>query len=207
MSSPVISFLGICRFLIYVKERNDVYIKYCDKRKCIRGKQKNSTTKIQEKQKNEESIHNQLVPVQISIHPSNQQNPKNQNPNLRQHPMSQTRTEERHEDCAFLASTICEPSFGELVLDAIDEVFSALEDSCKGAIYACLSELDIQRKEIPHKIEEVSEAIERIFGPSAKLIEIRIIKALHERMPNFEYCPEEADLLFTNYVKRLNVFL
>ena len=187
------------RFLIYVTERNDVYIKYCDKRKCIRGKQKNSTTKIQEKQKNEESIHNQLVHVQISIHPSNPQNPKKQNLNLRQHPMSQTRTQ-----TIVISSTespITKKSFEELFLEAVDEAFSFLGNSCKKAIYSRLEGVfKINRRDIPYKIDRFIEAIDTIFGDGAKFLEILIMRSIYKRVRPLVSYPGTEDFSFCKYI-------
>jgi len=93
--------------------------------------------------------------------------------------------------------------FRKLLLEAVDEVFSSLGDSAKRAIYFHLQKtFKIKKQEIPNKIDEFTNAIEKIFGDGAKLIEIQIMKHLYEKVGNeFGYFPEEDDLLFTEYVK------
>jgi hypothetical protein len=60
----------------------------------------------------------------------------------------------------------------------------------------------IKKQDIPNKFEEFTNALEEIFGPGAKLLEIQIIKHLYEKVGNdFEYFPEKDELLFTDYVE------
>jgi len=94
--------------------------------------------------------------------------------------------------------------FRKLLLEAVDEVFSSsLGDSAKRAIYFNLQKtFRIKKQEIPNKIDEFTNAIEKIFGDGAKLLEIQVMKHLYEKVGNeFGYFPEEDDLLFTEYVK------
>ena len=92
-------------------------------------------------------------------------------------------------------------SFEKLLLEAVDEWLSSLGDSSKRAIYFHLGNtFKINRRDIPYKIEEFAEAIEKIFGLGAKFIEISIMKCLYEKVGSvFEY-PEQEDLVFTEYV-------
>jgi len=93
--------------------------------------------------------------------------------------------------------------FKKLLLEAVDEGLSSLGDSAKRAIYFYLEKtFKIKKQEIPNKIDEFTNAIEKIFGHGAKLIEIQIMKHLYEKVGNdFEYFPEKNDLLFTEYVE------
>lgn len=93
--------------------------------------------------------------------------------------------------------------FKKLLLEAVDEGLSSLGDSAKRAIYFYLEKtFKIKKQEIPNKIDEFTNAIEKIFGHGAKLIEIQIMKHLYEKVGNdFGYFPEKNDLLFTEYVE------
>jgi len=92
--------------------------------------------------------------------------------------------------------------FEKLLLEAVDETLSSLGDSSKEAIYFHLEKtFSINKQDIPHKIEEFANAVEKIFGPGAKLLEIKIMKRLYEKIgPVFKYFPERDDLVFTEYV-------
>jgi hypothetical protein len=91
-------------------------------------------------------------------------------------------------------------SFNDLFLEAVDETLASLGDSCKQAIYFHLeNSFKIKRQDIPSKVEEFAKAIESIFGFGAKLIEIQIMKCLHEKIGGFKYFPKDEKLSFTQY--------
>lgn len=94
-------------------------------------------------------------------------------------------------------------AFKKLLLEAVDEALSSLGDSSKQAIYFYLEEtFKIKRQSIPNKIEEFTNAIEKIFGRGAKVLEVQIMKYLYEKVGrDFEYFPEKDDLLFIEYVE------
>lgn len=93
-------------------------------------------------------------------------------------------------------------SFEELLLGAVDEALSSLGDSSKQAIYFHLEKIfGINKQDIPYKIVEFANAIEKIFGLGAKFLEIQIMKRLYERLgPVFKYFPDRDDLVLTEYV-------
>lgn len=93
--------------------------------------------------------------------------------------------------------------FKELLLEAVDEELSSLGDSPKRAIYFYLEKtFNIKKLDIPNKIDEFANAIEKIFGHGAKHLEIQIMKRLYEKIGHsFEYFPEKDDLLFTEYME------
>ena len=95
------------------------------------------------------------------------------------------------------------PRFRKLLLEAVDEALSSLGDSVKQAIYFHLEKtFEINKQEIPHKIEEFTNAIEEIFGLGAKLLEIRIMTSFYEKDGHtFKYFPEKDELLFAEYMK------
>lgn len=97
---------------------------------------------------------------------------------------------------------MCDRNFVKLLLEAVDEGLSSLGDSPKYAVYFYLKkEFKLDKRDIPQKIEEFTDAIERIFGLGAKFLEILIIKRLYEKVGHeFEYNQEITDLIFTEYV-------
>ncbi|MCW4045887.1 MAG: hypothetical protein NWE94_10285 [Candidatus Bathyarchaeota archaeon] len=100
-----------------------------------------------------------------------------------------------------------ETKFEEIMLETVDEVFSSLGHTCKQAIYAQLKEtFKIKKREIPIKLEEFANAIEQIFGPGARFIELKIIEKLHQKTPNFLYIPHIKSLVFADYVTNLRRF-
>ena len=93
--------------------------------------------------------------------------------------------------------------FKKLLLEAVDEGLSSLGDSPKKAIYFHLERnFGIKKQDIPDRIEEFTEAIEKIFGHGARILEICIMKHLYEKVgDDFLYVPENEVLLFAEYVK------
>lgn len=91
--------------------------------------------------------------------------------------------------------------FTKLLLEAVDETLSSLGASSKRAIYFYLERnFSIRQQDIPDRIEAFTEAIEKLFGNGAKILEIQIMKHLYENLGrDFEYFPENNDLLFTDY--------
>jgi hypothetical protein len=93
-------------------------------------------------------------------------------------------------------------SFEELLLEAIDEGLSLLGESPKAAIYFHLEKtFSIKRQDIPYKIEEFTNAIERMFGVGAKIVEIRIMKILFKKVGcTFKSYWKPANLEFREYI-------
>ncbi len=93
--------------------------------------------------------------------------------------------------------------FRKLLLESVDEGLSSLGHSSKHAIYFHLeNSFNVKRVDIPYKIDEFTKAVEQIFGEGAKLLEILIMKKLHERAGHaFKYYLKDDSLLFSDYVK------
>jgi len=101
-----------------------------------------------------------------------------------------------------------ETSFEATFIEAVDESFSSFGHSCKQAIYFQLENtFKIKQQEIPFKIEDFADSLEQIFGIGARLIEMKIIEVLHEKIRDFTYFPEKEDLVFTEYISSLRLFL
>ena len=92
-------------------------------------------------------------------------------------------------------------NFEELLLEAVDEGLSSLGESLKQAIYFRLEKhFNLKRQEIPYKIEDFADAIEEIFGTGANLLEILIMKRLHEKIGAVSKWQKRSDFTFTEYV-------
>ena len=101
-----------------------------------------------------------------------------------------------------------ESIFEKLLIDAVEEGLSSLGDSCKDPIYFYLKRrFQVEKQEIPYKIEAFTRALEEISGAGARLIEIRIIEALHQRVNQFKYFPKQRDITFAEYVTAIRNFL
>ena len=93
-------------------------------------------------------------------------------------------------------------SFEKLLLEAVDEGLSSLGDSAKETIYFYLEKTyKISRRDIPYKIEEFTNAIEKFFGVGAKTLEILIMKHLFEKVGGVvKHNKEQKNLVFTEYI-------
>lgn len=73
-------------------------------------------------------------------------------------------------------------NFERLLLEAVDEALASIGESPKQAIYFHLeNHFDIQKQEIPGKIEAFAFGIEKIFGLGANFLESLILKRLYEK--------------------------
>ncbi len=99
-------------------------------------------------------------------------------------------------------------SFGKLLLEAVEESLSTLGETPKQAIYYHLQEsFSIRKHEIPDKIDEFTFAIEKIFGEGARLLEIQIMKSLHEKTGDtLRQYPKSEGLSFTEYLRAHETF-
>ncbi len=76
-----------------------------------------------------------------------------------------------------------EQSFYEVLSGAIDEAFSSLGESVREAIFFHPEKtFGIRRSEIPYRIDDFSDALERIFGLGARRLEILFMKNLHAKV-------------------------
>jgi hypothetical protein len=93
-------------------------------------------------------------------------------------------------------------NFEKLLLEAIDEGLSSLYGPSKQMIYSLLENtFSIKRQDIPSKTQEFVNAIDKIFGLGAKVLEILIIKRLKEKVGGIiEYPQELKELVFIEYV-------
>jgi len=93
---------------------------------------------------------------------------------------------------------------------SIDEAFSSLGENVKKTIYFHLeNSFQIPKREIPRRIKDFSDALERIFGAGAKHLELLIMKNLYLKA-NCSYKWEGPkwlvpDLTFREYVELVRI--
>lgn len=93
--------------------------------------------------------------------------------------------------------------FERIVVNAVENVFSSLDESCKQAIYNHLgNNFNITKEEIPHKFDAFANALEEMFGAGAKLIKIEIMKLTYSQVKRIKNQTKDP-LLFTDYMKKL----
>jgi len=102
-----------------------------------------------------------------------------------------------------------EGDFQRIFLEAADEAFALLGKKVEQSIYSQMEEtFKIARKDIPVHIERFTRALEEIIGPGATLLEIEMMKRLHEKVgPGFKYHARNENLTFLEYLKAIRVFL
>jgi hypothetical protein len=92
----------------------------------------------------------------------------------------------------------------ETISEAVDASFSLFGETFKDLVYSELeAKFQIEKQDIPYRINDFAAAIEEIYGVGAKLLETKIIQALHERIKGFIYIPRGKDLVFTDYIESL----
>lgn len=92
-------------------------------------------------------------------------------------------------------------AFEKLLLEAVDDALSSLGDSAKQAIYFHLEKkFKIAKNEVPHRLEDFADGLEKIFGLGARFIEILIMKQLHEKIGQPLEWNESKELVFVEYV-------
>ena len=100
--------------------------------------------------------------------------------------------------------------FEIILVEAVDDAFSTLGENVKTSIYYHLEhKLIIPKQDIPYRIEDFSDALERIFGIAAKHLEILIMKKLHEKVTCHYVWRGPSwlvpDLTFMQYVELLRL--
>jgi len=100
--------------------------------------------------------------------------------------------------------------FEAVLQEAVDEAFSSLGEPVKKSIYFNLeNKFLITRRDIPCRIEDFSDALERIFGLGAKSLELLIMEKLYRKV-NCSYKWEGPkwlvpDLTFKQYVELIRI--
>jgi hypothetical protein len=92
-------------------------------------------------------------------------------------------------------------AFENILLEAVDEALASLGDSAKQAIYYHLEDkFKITKNEIPKRLKDFEDGLEKIFGLGARFIEILIMKKLYEKIGKPLEWNESKELIFFDYV-------
>lgn len=92
-------------------------------------------------------------------------------------------------------------NFEKLLLEAVDEALASLGDSAKQAVYFHLkNKFKITKNEIPERIEDFAEGLEKIFGVGAQFLEILIMRKLYEKIGKPLKWNQSKELIFAEYV-------
>ena len=100
---------------------------------------------------------------------------------------------------------MAEKAFQKLFLESVDSAFSSLGESAKQSIFFHLeSEFKITRDEIPCRLEDFDNGLEKIFGTGSRFLEVLIMKNLFERIGGegkILKWDEGKEFRFVDYVK------
>lgn len=92
-------------------------------------------------------------------------------------------------------------TFETILLEAVDEALASLGDSAKQAIYYHLEDkFKITKNEIPNRLKDFTDGLEKIFGLGARFIEILIMKKLYEKIGRPLEWNESKELILFDYV-------
>ena len=92
-------------------------------------------------------------------------------------------------------------AFETLLLEAVDEALASLGDSARQAIYYHLEDkFKITKNEIPYRLQDFADGLEKIFGLGARFIEIIIMKKVYEKIGQPLEWDESKELVFSEYV-------
>lgn len=92
-------------------------------------------------------------------------------------------------------------SFEKLLLEAVDDALASLGDSARQAIYFHLEDkFKITKNDIPRRLQDFADGLEKIFGLGARFIEILIMKNLYEKIGQPLEWSESKELVFSEYV-------
>jgi hypothetical protein len=113
------------------------------------------------------------------------------------------------EPCKDRSIVSSDGDFQRIFLEAAHEAFGLFGKRVEQSIYSQLEDtFKIAKKDIPLHVEKFTRALEKIFGPGATLLEIEMMKSLHEKVgPGFKYHTKNENLTFPEYLKAIRVFL
>lgn len=97
-----------------------------------------------------------------------------------------------------------EKGFQKLLLAAVDDAFSSLGESARQAIYFHLeTKCKVPREEIPRRLEDFENGLEKIFKTGTRFLEILIMKNLYQTIkPKGKILTlSDKEFRFIDYVK------
>jgi hypothetical protein len=99
--------------------------------------------------------------------------------------------------------------FQRIVLETVNETFSSLGKRTKQLIYFHLkNSFGMTRESIPVETRKFAGALEEIFGPGARLLEIQMMKQLHGKIgTEIKYYPKQENITFVEYLETTRILL
>ena len=95
--------------------------------------------------------------------------------------------------------SITEKKLEQQLILAIDETLTSLGEPVKNTLYQQLAAFNIQKKDIPDKMEDFLGIIHKIFGLGGSRLELKFAKNLQSKVKvNTKYT--EADLTLPNWI-------
>jgi len=100
--------------------------------------------------------------------------------------------------------------FYDILLEAIDKSFLAFGEQVTTSVYLYLeNSMGIKKTDIPFRIDDFQNALEKLFGIGARYLEILVIKNLHERI-KIKYKKNiprwvVPDLTFQEYIRLVKI--
>lgn len=92
-------------------------------------------------------------------------------------------------------------TFDKLLLEVVDDALSSLGESAKLSIYFHLeNRFKVAKNEIPNRLQDFNDGLEKIFGIGSHFIEILIMKNLFEKVGEPLEWNENKELSFVEYV-------
>lgn len=92
------------------------------------------------------------------------------------------------------------PSFGQLLLECVDEGLAVLGNEPRLAVYHYLSTIcSIPRDEIPERVEDFAAGLRKALGGASKVIERLILRRLYQKLGSA--LREGGDQEFADYVR------
>lgn len=92
--------------------------------------------------------------------------------------------------------------FDDILRQAINETLFSLGGQVENAIYENLEKINIQRSEIPYKIEAFARCLIETLGQDARTVEIDVVKRLFENIAIPLQSEELGELSLIDYVRR-----
>lgn len=104
-----------------------------------------------------------------------------------------------------------ELEFNKILLEAIDEALLSLGELAKTSFYLYLqNEFGLPKHQIPSRIIDFVDGLEKIFGHAALQLQILIMKCLNRKVEgSYEWSGPSwlvPDLTFTKYVKLMQLY-
>ncbi len=98
--------------------------------------------------------------------------------------------------------------FNEVFIDSINQTFTKLGTEIKPLLYSILeTHYKLDEKNLPNRTADFVAALRQIFGASAALVEVEIMKNIRQHVPLFKYSIGNSDLDLLNYLRSLKTYM